>query len=118
MNFTERAFLPFVLTVFAVWLLFRRHERGRLWTLLVSSLVAYGYHEWRLLILLLAYCVVNWAIARWIVRSSHPQRVLALGVTLNLAGLALWKYLPLAVQTVVDLALALKLPWTTTAPSW
>ena len=106
MNFTEKAFVPFILVVFLLWAACRTRENWRLGVLLSASLFAYGFHKWPLLILLLTYCVVNWAIALWLTASARSGRVLALGVALNLLGLAFWKYVPMAVQSLLDLAFA------------
>jgi D-alanyl-lipoteichoic acid acyltransferase DltB (MBOAT superfamily) len=110
MTFTERPFVYFVLVVFGLWLLCRRSYQGRLLLLLGASLVFYGYHQWWLLPLLLAYCLVNWAVGCWIERGRRPRLALALGVTFNLTVLGYWKYTPLLLRTVARLALALNLP--------
>ena len=118
MNFTEKAFLPFVLVVFLLWAACRTRENWRLGVLFSASLFAYGFHKWPLLVLLLTYCVVNWAIALWLTASARSERVLALGVALNLLGLAFWKYVPMAVQSLLDLAFAFDVSLDLAVPHW
>jgi D-alanyl-lipoteichoic acid acyltransferase DltB (MBOAT superfamily) len=110
MTFTQLPFVALLLAVYALWLLLRRHYRARAAVLLTGSLVFYGYHHWPLLALILSYCLVDWLIGLWIVRSHRPGLPLALGVTFNLAGLAYWKYTPLLLRTLSQVALALDLP--------
>jgi D-alanyl-lipoteichoic acid acyltransferase DltB (MBOAT superfamily) len=110
MTFTEAPFVWLLLAVYALWLLCRGHHRARAAVLLGGSLVFYGYHHWPLLALILSYCLVDWLVGLWIVRAPRPGVPLALGVTFNLAGLAYWKYTPLLLRTLAQLALALDLP--------
>src|SRR5207248_9489729 len=63
-------------------------------------------HRWQLLPLLLAYCLVDWYVARWIERSRRPRLVLWLGIVFNLSVLAYFKYTPLFQNTAVHLGLA------------
>src|SRR5206468_3326070 len=72
MTFTETPFVYFLLVLYPLWLLLRRHYRAKLVVLLVASLVFYGYHKWTLLFLVLSYCLVNWAVGCWIGRSRRP----------------------------------------------
>ncbi len=118
MNFTEKAFIPFVAVVFVLWAICRTKENARLGVLLGASLFAYGFHQWLLLLLLLTYCVVNWTLALWLAKSSHPGRVLGLGIALNFLGLAFWKYVPMAVQTVLDLAPVFHIQLDIGVPHW
>ena len=118
MNFTDSRFLVFVLIVYALWWLAGRHYRAKIALLLVSSLLFYCYHTWQILFLLLAYCLVDWAVGCWIARSRRPRLVLALGVTFNLTVLAYWKYTPLLLRTAARLLLALDLPTPTTPDSF
>src|SRR5262245_61985191 len=118
MNFIDRAFVPFFLVVYVLWLLTRGNYRLTITLLLGASLVAYGWHQWELLFLLLGYCVVNWALALAMERVRHRRVLLASGVALNLTVLAFWKYTPLLVRTVIDLAFALDLRLTIEPPHW
>jgi D-alanyl-lipoteichoic acid acyltransferase DltB (MBOAT superfamily) len=109
MTFTETPFVLLLLITYALWLLTRRHYGARLVVLLAASLTFYAYHAWQLVFLVLAYCVVDWAVGLWIARSRRPGLPLALGVTFNLAGLAYWKYTPLVLRTAAGLLPALGL---------
>jgi alginate O-acetyltransferase complex protein AlgI len=107
MTFTETPFWYLTAIVFGLWLLVRTNPRPTVLLLLTGSLVFYGYHQWQLLFLILAYCLVNWGVAMWLARSRRPGLVLGVGVTFNLAVLAYWKYTPMLLRTAARLALAL-----------
>jgi alginate O-acetyltransferase complex protein AlgI len=106
MTFTEPAFWILAAVVYALWLVCRRRYAATVLVLLTGSLVFYGFHQWRLLYLLLGYCLVDWAAALWIERSRRPRLVLTLAVTFNLTVLAYWKYTPMLMRTLARLVLA------------
>jgi D-alanyl-lipoteichoic acid acyltransferase DltB (MBOAT superfamily) len=115
MNFTEAPFCILAVIVFALWFLCRRNYQAKVGLLLSGSLVFYSYHlvhrhQWHLLLLILAYCVANWLVARRLESSRRPRMVLALGVAFNLAVLGYWKYTPMLLRTAARLTLALDLP--------
>lgn len=119
MNFTEKSFVYLLLAVYALWLLTRGHYRAKLFVLVSSSLVFYGFHQWPIVLLILAYCVVDWGVGLWIVQSSRPRAALTVGIAFNLLVLAFWKYTPLLLQTVARLALALDInPPTVPSENW
>src|SRR5262249_48727864 len=99
MTFTELPFWELTAVVFCLWLAVRHNYRATVGVLLAGSVVFYGYHRWQLLFLIFAYCVVDWATALWLERSSRPRLVLGMGVSFNLLVLAYWKYTPLLVRT-------------------
>jgi D-alanyl-lipoteichoic acid acyltransferase DltB (MBOAT superfamily) len=103
MTFTEQPFWILTAVTFVLWLLCRRHYAAKVVLLLTASVVFYGYRHWPLLFLMLAYCVVDWAAARWVARARRPGLPLALGVTFNLVVLAYWKYTPLLLRTAAAL---------------
>ena len=78
--------------------------------LVLASLIFYAYHQWELVFLILSVCIADWAFGLWIARSAHPRRALTLGVIFNLSLLAFWKYTPLVLRTIAQLAWALDLP--------
>jgi D-alanyl-lipoteichoic acid acyltransferase DltB (MBOAT superfamily) len=79
------AFLPVTVLV---WYRVAGHERLRVWTLVAASFFFYGWWEARLVPLLATSILVNWLLAR-----HAPRRALAaLGVTVNLAVLGVFKY--------------------------
>jgi alginate O-acetyltransferase complex protein AlgI len=104
MTFTETPFWILTAVTYALWLVCRTSYRATVGLLLVASLVFYGYHQWQLLPLLLTYCLVDWGVAGWLVRSRRPGWVLALGVAFNLTLLAYWKYTPLLLRTALQIA--------------
>jgi D-alanyl-lipoteichoic acid acyltransferase DltB (MBOAT superfamily) len=104
MTFTEIPFWVLTALVFLLWLRCRTSYRVTVALLLVSSICFYGYHRWRLVPLVLAYCLVDWAVACWLVRSRRPRWVLSVGVGFNLVLLGYWKYTPLLLRTFLPAA--------------
>jgi D-alanyl-lipoteichoic acid acyltransferase DltB (MBOAT superfamily) len=117
MTFTETPFWILTCIVFGLWLVFRRNYRISIGLLLASSVVFYGYHQPALLLLIFAYCVVNWGVALLTERSRRPRLMLGLGVAFNLLLLGYWKYTPMLLATCARLALALDLPTTPRPPA-
>jgi alginate O-acetyltransferase complex protein AlgI len=106
MTFTEPAFWLLAGVAYILWLNLQTHYQARLSGLLLCSLIFYGAHRWQLLPLLLAYCLIDWYVARWIAQSRRPRLVLWLGIGFNLGVLAYFKYTPLFQDTAVALGLA------------
>ncbi len=109
MTFTETPFWILAAATFALWLYCRRSQALSISLLLIASIVFYGYHNWSLLPLILAYCLVNWVVALGLPSVRWPRALLGLGVGFNLAVLAYWKYTPLLLSTAVRICL--KLHW-------
>jgi alginate O-acetyltransferase complex protein AlgI len=105
MTFTGTPFLILILVTYPLWHLCRGRYWARVGVLLTASLVFYAHDEWPLLFLLMAYGLVDWAMAGWIVRARRPRIPLVLGLSFNLAGLAVWKYAPLVAETAQLLGL-------------
>ena len=99
MSFEDRPFLILIVITYALWWVARHRERTTIGLLLAASLVFYGHNHWRLLPILLAYCLVDWAVALRVERSQRPRLWTVLGVTFNLAVLAFYKYTPLVAVT-------------------
>jgi D-alanyl-lipoteichoic acid acyltransferase DltB (MBOAT superfamily) len=119
MTFTETPFLVLLAVTYGLWLLCRRHYRLTLALLLASSLLFYGYNHGWLLLLLLAYCVVDWGVALWIAaRPATAKLAVGLGVTFNLTVLAFWKYVPLLLHTAAQAAPLLHLPPPAVPTGW
>jgi len=91
-------FLPLVLLGY--WFLARR-DGPRLAFLLVASLIFYGYWDWRFEGLLLGSIGVNWLLAEAYFRSRNGA-IPAVGIVLNLASLAVFKYLGFFASIVSD----------------
>ena len=100
MNFVDSEFVAFLAIVFALWLALRPFERATRLMLLVASFVFYGFHQWQLIFLLGAYCLVDWLAGIAIVTVQHRRLALVAGIAFNLGALAFWKYTPLVVNTV------------------
>jgi len=99
-------FLP---VVFAVYYLLGDKSRAKLW-LALASLAFYGWWDWRFVPLICGSILVNFAL-HLLIRPGDRRRfpVLVLGVSLNLALLAFFKYADFLV-TNLNVALALSLP--------
>jgi D-alanyl-lipoteichoic acid acyltransferase DltB (MBOAT superfamily) len=116
MNFSEVAFFYFILVVYGLWLACRRHDRLNAAVLWLASLAFYGFHQWELTLLILAYCGVGWWVGVRIGRSRRPRLVLAAGIAANLLGLCYWKYTPLLVRTCASLLTAMDFPTAVQVP--
>lgn len=71
--------------------------RARLLSLLLLSIVFYGYWDWRFIPLLLASIVFNWIAARLFVATGWVAAIAA-SILANLLVLGLFKYLSLLIQ--------------------
>src|SRR5690349_2384594 len=95
MLFTQPLFFLFFATVFTVHWALRDHWQRKCW-LLLCSLVFYGCWDWRFLFLLAGQALVDYG-AGLVLRSPNPiggRRLwLILSLTVNLAVLAVFKYL-------------------------
>ena len=81
-------FLPATL---ALYYALARHVALREWALIAASLVFYAWWDVRFLPLLLGHIVVTWLLARAYAASGN-RALLWLGVALNFASLAFFKY--------------------------
>jgi len=107
MTFTSSAFLPFLLLTFLLWLPAGR--TGRKLVLIASSLVFYGAWDLRFLALLGAVWLVVFVVPQAMSRTADPRHrrhLLALGVTILVALLILFKYLGFFAQAAEGLARA------------
>lgn len=103
MSFVDQSFLYFLPIFFGLWWLTRGRFQARLAVMLAGSLVFYSFNRWWTLVIILAYCLADWAVGVRLPLSSRPKFVLALGVGFNLGCLAFWKYTPLLLHTFADL---------------
>jgi D-alanyl-lipoteichoic acid acyltransferase DltB (MBOAT superfamily) len=117
MTFTDKAFLPFLLIVYGLWLVCRGNYRLTVVMLVSASLVFYAHNHWELIFLILSYCLVDWLFGLRLAVSRRPGWVLVGGITFNLGVLAYWKYTPMVVRTVINLFLTLDLPAPFEAPN-
>ena len=102
MSFLDKQFLYFLPVAIALWYGARGYYGLRVALLTAASLVFYGYRHWWMILVVLAYALVDWAAGRGLATRRRPW-VLALGVGFNLALLCLWKYTPLALGTLTQL---------------
>src|SRR5688500_19367701 len=93
MTFTSGTFLVFLSLVYALYWRFRRDGQNRL--ILASSLLFYGWWDWRFLFLLLVTTGIDFAVASALMRADDPRRrkyLLALSLATNLGVLGFFKY--------------------------
>src|SRR5947207_10563433 len=103
MSFTDIEFVYFLPAFFVAWWLARRHYHARVLVMLAGSLAFYSINNFWMLPIIVLYCLLDWAIGLWLVRTANPGRVLAFGVGVNLLVLCYWKYTPLVVETALEL---------------
>lgn len=102
--------LSIVFVVFFIVLLIllymTKTEKHRLGVLLISSYLFYAYADYRFLILLFLQTVMVYFIARIIdhkkVAGYSAKAVLAVGVTLNIGILAIFKYANFFISNVLN----------------
>lgn len=100
MLFTSQAFLLlFLPAVLLAYHLLARTVTQRLLLIVASSLFFYAWWNPRFLPLLLGAVSINWMLGRLISNSAHPRFLLACGVTINLAVLAVFKYADFLIGT-------------------
>ncbi|MFK8164661.1 MAG: MBOAT family protein [Lewinella sp.] len=119
MLFTSTAFLVLLAVTFVTYYLLTK-RRAQVGLLICASLVFYAWNFPLLLLLLIASILINWGVTYTILSASDLLRRKAfatLGVTLNLAILAFFKYSPLIGATffpeasaIGDFLVAIPLP--------
>ncbi len=106
MLFPTLAFGIFFLFVyFTAWSLDRENGRRKIF-LLLASWFFYAQWDWRFVGLLIASAILNWGVAAMIAASDSPGRrkwLVALGVTLNLIILGVFKYYGFFVEQAIEL---------------
>lgn len=101
-SITYLLFLPVVVALY--WLL---PNRARLWLILVSSLVFYGFWRIEFIPLLLFSAGVDYVLARMIAASEDERRrrfLMLLSIVISLIILGIFKYLIFFVDTVGSIA--------------
>lgn len=105
----------FFLGVFAVaWALRARLRTHKLF-LLAASYAFYAHWDWRFLPLLVAVSLVAFAVARALQRVAAPgarRALVAVGVTLLLSTLAVFKYATFAITSAAELLELVGVRWT------
>jgi alginate O-acetyltransferase complex protein AlgI len=107
MTFISHEFLAFI-TIFAL-LYALTHGRARLWVILISSCIFYGWWDWKFLGLIFFSISVDYWTGRLLSTSSDERRrktILAISLTSNLGVLAFFKYFNFFLQSATDIAAA------------
>lgn len=106
MTFTTLTFLIFLPLVFALhWMLPTRRAQNLV--LLASSYVFYGWWDWRFCVLMLASCLVDYAIGIQLMRTDQPIRrksLLGLSLITNLGLLGVFKYFNFFIESFQTLS--------------
>src|SRR5437763_17138577 len=113
MLFNTWVFLIF-LPVFSI-AYFASAGRARLWIMLLSSLVVYGWWDWRFLFLLLFSSILDYTLGIMLVTATDPvlrKRLITLSIAVNLALLGFFKYFNFFADSAVRVRNALGLPVT------
>ena len=98
MIFTSYTYVVFLLSTFGLY--WSMPERWRKPFLVAASYLFYCSWKWQYMFLLLAVTLFNWSYGRWVLTRAVNGRLLALGITLNLAPLFYFKYSSFAVSNV------------------
>jgi alginate O-acetyltransferase complex protein AlgI len=117
MVFSSQLFLYGFLPVFFS-LYYLIDDRRKNWLILVASLIFYSLGAGSTVLVLLASVWINQFLAVRIVPASPPRRsaLLAIGVTINLLGLAYYKYTSFLWRLAADVFAAVELPQLPAAP--
>ncbi|MFN3537167.1 MAG: MBOAT family O-acyltransferase [Brevundimonas sp.] len=106
----------FLFVYFTAWSLDRENGRRKIF-LLLASWFFYAQWDWRFVGLLIASAILNWGVAALIASSDSPGRrkwLVALGVTINLIILGVFKYYGFFVEQAI--ALLNQFGWERDAP--
>ena len=107
MSFVDRDFGWFLPIFFGVWWLARGRYSTQIAVMLIASLAFYGWRRPAVLGVIAAYCLVDWGVGLWLVRTRRRRAVLVVGLVFNIGVLCFWKYTPLI---MTSLATALHRP--------
>ena len=113
MLFNSFAFLIFLpLFMIGYW---STRGRARLWVMFLSSLVFYGWWDWRFLFLLLFSAIVDYSLGLVLENERDEKvrhRLIVLSVIVNLGLLGFFKYFNFFAESAAQLGEALGLPVT------
>lgn len=113
MLFNSFAFLIFLpLFMIGYW---STRGRTRLWVMFLSSLVFYGWWDWRFLFLLLFSAIVDYSLGLLLENErdeSARHRLIVLSVAVNLGLLGFFKYFGFFAESAAQLSESLGLPVT------
>lgn len=111
---TQVFLLAFLPPVLAAYYLLAGYRTARLWLLILSSLVFYGYWDVRLLPLLVGSVAVNWGLAQ--LYSGDRRWLVPLGIAANLAVLGIFKYADFAASNLLATLGLRHDPWSLVLP--
>ena len=116
MLFNSLTFVVFAAVFFPVY--FALKGRARLWWVLLTSYLFYGWWDWRFLGLLGFSTVVDYGIGRWLASESDQRwrkRLLMMSLVVNLGLLGTFKYFNFFAGSLAEMArsLGVSLSWPT-----
>ncbi|MGA9333775.1 MAG: MBOAT family O-acyltransferase [Rudaea sp.] len=107
MLFTSLHFIVFFIVVLALNQPLRRWPVAQKLMLLAASYYFYGQWHWSYLLLIWFSTLVDYGIGLRLPKTSHPKRLVAISVIVNLGFLGIFKYANWAIATLNGGALAL-----------
>jgi alginate O-acetyltransferase complex protein AlgI len=92
MVFNSIEFLIFILIFFILWPICRKNNNSRWILIIISSLVFYGWWDWRFLFLIVFSGVLDFFLGLQIARSKEKFIWLLISIVSNLGFLSIFKY--------------------------
>ncbi|QIE60628.1 MBOAT family protein [Rasiella rasia] len=96
-------FLPIVFMLY--WFVCRKKIRAQNWLLLLSSYFFYGFWDWRFLFLILFSTLVDFSVARRLLKEANARKrklLVSVSILVNLGLLGFFKYYNFFLDTFVD----------------
>jgi D-alanyl-lipoteichoic acid acyltransferase DltB (MBOAT superfamily) len=111
MLFTSLHFIVFFVVVLALNQRLKTWPTAQKLMLLAASYYFYGQWEWKYLLLIWFSTIVDYLIGRRLTSTTHPGRLIAISVLVNIGFLAIFKYANWLIATFNDGATALGSAW-------
>ena len=101
MLFSSQIFILLFLPVtVGLYYVFAKHDRVRIWFLILASLVFYGYWDYRFIPLLIASILINYSLS--LLYRKIPLKILIIGgITFNLSLIIFFKYFNFLAENLV-----------------
>ncbi|MGB0868526.1 MAG: MBOAT family O-acyltransferase [Flavobacteriales bacterium] len=112
MLFNSFVFFIFLVFIWVVFLSLKNKQKGRVYWILFSSYLFYGYWEWKFLLLIFLSTIIDFLIGQKIEDSGDEiksKRWLILSMVLNLTILGFFKYYNFFISSFIDFGLLFNL---------